>query len=224
MLFFYLNSNRELITLTYNKEEYWSKFAYIYDENQKYVVGEAILKSIIGRLSQESGLGTLIEFGCGAGFFTKALAKNARRVIATDLSDELLEIAEKQLREYQNVIVEKADCENSKYPEGEFDTVVMANLVHVIQHPLMAIQESHRILKDGGLLLVISFTTYTMNWFERLKMGIRFLRTWGKPPRFSRELSPDYLCSMVESAGFQVEEVQLMGDKVKALYLKGRKR
>jgi hypothetical protein len=87
----------------------------------------------------------------------------------------------------------------------------------------MALQESHRILKDGGLLLVISFTTYTMNWFERLKIGIRFLRKWGRPPRFSRALSPDDLCSMVESAQFRVEDIQLIGEKTKALYLKGRK-
>ena len=208
----------------YKKEEYWSKFAKNFDENQKHVVGEVILQTIIDRLSEESDLGTLIEFGCGAGFFTKVLAKNARRVIATDLSDELLAIARNQLKDYQNVVVEKADCEKPKFPSGKFDSVVMANLIHVIEHPLTALQESYRVLKDGGLLLVVSYTTYDVNWFEKLKMGIRFLRTWGKPPRSLRKLSPNELYSIVESAGFKVEEVQLMGDKIKALYLKGRKR
>ena len=168
-------------------------------------------------------MGELIEFGCGAGFYTKILAKNARRVIATDLSDEMLAIARKELKNYQNVIVEKADCERPNFPDGKFDCVVMANLVHVIENPLIAFQESRRILKDGGLLLIVSYTTYGVNWFEKLKMGIRFLRTWGMPPRFLRKLSPKELCSIVESAGFRVEEVELIGNKAKSLYLKGRK-
>jgi hypothetical protein len=55
-----------------------------------------------------------------------------------------------------------------------------------------------------------------MNWFEMMKMGIRFFRRCGKPPAYSKgKLSPEELCSLVESAGFKVEEVQLMGIKQK---------
>jgi len=208
----------------YKKEEYWSRFANTFNEDQKYIVGEAIQQTLIERLSKESNLGTLVEFGCGAGFYTKVLAKNASHVIATDLSDEMLAIAKTQLKDCQNVIVEKADCEKPDFPSGKFSSVFMANLIHVIEHPSIALQESYRILKDGGLLLVLSYTPYSVKLFEKIKMGIRFLRKWGKPPSYYRNPSPDELCSLVESAGFQVEEVQLVGDKVKALYLKGRKR
>jgi len=170
-------------------------------------------------------LGELIEFGCGAGFFTKDIAANASYVMATDLSDEMLAIARTQLEDLQNVTVEKADCEKTDFPDGKFSSVFMANLVHVIENPLITLQESYRILKDGGLLLVISYTPYGVKRFEKIKMVIRFMRKWGKPPGCYRSLSPDELRSLVESAGFQVEEVQLMGgDKAKALYLKGRKR
>ena len=179
------------------------------------------------RLSGESGLGELIEFGCGAGLFTKVLAENASHVMATDLSDEMLAVARTQLKDWQNVTVEKADCERTVFPDEKFGSVFMANLIHVIENPSVALQESYRILKDGGLLLVIDYTAYGMRWFEKMKMGIRVLRKWGKwgkQPAYSKgNLSPDELCSLVESAGFKVEEVQLMGEKMKALYLKGRK-
>jgi len=208
----------------YKKEEYWHKFANTFDEDQKYIVGEVIQQALMERLSGESGLGELIEFGCGAGFFTKVLAENASHVMATDLSDEMLAVARTQLKDWQNVIVEKADCEKTDFPDGKFGSVFMANLIHVIENPSIALQESYRILKDGGLLLVVDYTGYGMKWFEIMKMGIRFLRKWGKPPAYFAKLSPDELCSLVESAGFKVEEVQLMGDKIKALYLRGRKR
>ena len=66
-----------------------------------------------------------------------------------------------------------------------------------------------------------------MKRFEMMKMGIRYLRKWGKrgkpPGYFQGKLSPDELRSLVESAGFKVEEVELIRGKMNCLYLKGRK-
>jgi ubiquinone/menaquinone biosynthesis C-methylase UbiE len=209
----------------YNKEKYWSKFANTFDEDQAYIVGGAVQRqAIIDRLSGERDLGELIELGCGAGFYTKVLAANASHVMATDLSDEMLAVARTQLKDLQNVTVAKADCEKTAFPDGKFSSVFMANLIHIIENPLKTLQESYRILKNGGLLLIVNHTGYGMKWFEIMKMGIRFLRRWGKPPPYSKsKLSPDELRSLVESAGFKVEEVQLIGDRSKAIYLKGRK-
>ncbi|HEY31934.1 MAG TPA: class I SAM-dependent methyltransferase [Dehalococcoidia bacterium] len=211
----------------YRKEEYWSRFANNFNDDQTYVVGEAVQQAIFERLSGESGLGELLEFGCGAGFFTKALAENASHVMATDLSDEMLAVARTQLKDCQNVVVEKTDCERTNFTDEKFDSVFMANLVHVIESPSTVLQESCRILKGGGLLLIVDYTGYGMKRFEIMKMVIRYLRKWGKagkPPGYFRgRLSPDELCSLVESAGFKVEEVQLLGDKMKALYLRGKK-
>jgi len=208
----------------YKKEKYWSKFANTFDEDQTYIVGEPVQQAVLERLSGESDLGELLELGCGAGFYTKVLAANASRVMATDLSDEMLAVARTQVKDLQNVTVAKADCEKTAFPDGKFSSVFMANLVHVIENPSITLKEAYRILKDGGLLLIVNYTGYGMKWFEVMKMGIRFFRRWGKPPAYSQgKLSPDELRSLVESAGFKVEEVQLMGDKTKALYLRGRK-
>ena len=207
-----------------HKEKYWSKFARTYNEDQEYVVGRAILKAIIKRLFEEPDLGEVIEFGCGTGFFTKAIAKKARNVFATDLSDEMLEMARIQLKEFQNITIQKANCEDTSFPSGRFDTVFMANLIHVLINPIKTLQESNQILKNGGLLLIVDFTGYSMNWFEKMKLGIRYLRKWGRPPRYARNnLSPDELAYFVENVDFEIEEVQIMGDKTKALYLRGRK-
>jgi len=207
-----------------HKEEYWSKFAYTYDEDQEYVVGKTILQAIIKRLSREGDLGEVVEFGCGTGYFTKEIAKKASHVIATDLSDEMLEMARIQLKEFRNITIQKANCEDTSFPSGRFDNVFMANLIHVVGNPTKALQESHQILRNGGLLLIVDFTGYGMNWFEKMKLGIRYLKKWGMPPRYAQNnLSPDDLASFVENVDFRVEKVQLIGDRTKALYLRGRK-
>jgi len=169
-------------------------------------------------------LGEVVEFGCGTGYFTKAVAKNAKHVIATDLSEEMLEMAKKQLKEFRNVTVQKADCEERFFPAESIDTIFMANTIHVIDNPLKALQQSYQILKYGGLLLIVSYTDYGLDWFEKMELGIRYLLRFGvSPPYGLRNYSPQELGFFVESVGFKVEGIQLIGYKPKALYLKGRK-
>jgi ubiquinone/menaquinone biosynthesis C-methylase UbiE len=38
------------------------------------------------------------------------------------------------------------------YPDGSFDTVFAANLMHVISDPAKAVAEARRVLKVGGRL------------------------------------------------------------------------
>jgi len=211
--------------IKYKKEEYWDNLAQTLNEDQTYIVGMGTQQAIIKRLSGENDLGELMEFGCGAGYFTKAVAKNARHVTATDFSDEMLAMARTQLKDLQNVTVEKADCKKTTFPSGKFDSVFMANLIHIIENPSTTLKEGHRILKDDGLLLLVDYTMHGMRGFEKMKSGIRYLKKWGKPPdNFRGDLSPDEFKSLVESEGFKVEDVQVIGDKIKAIYLKGRKK
>lgn len=210
--------------MTEQEEEYWGKFAPTYDNDQEYIVGKAILQAITAKLREECDLGEVIEFGCGAGYFTKVIAGKARHVIATDLSDQMLEVARIQLQKFQNITIQKANCEDTYFPSGRFDSVFMANLIHVVENPMNVFQESHQILRNGGLLLIVDFTGYGMNWFEKMKLGIRYLKKWGMPPRYVRHnLSPDELVFFVKNIDFKVEEVRLLGDKTKALYLRGTK-
>ena len=125
--------------IDYKKEEYWSKFASTFNEDQKYIVGGAVQQALKERLSEESYLGELIEFGCGAGLYTKDIATNASHVMATDLSDEMLAVARTQLKDWQNVTVERADCNKTDFPDGRFGSVFMANLIHVIENPSIAL-------------------------------------------------------------------------------------
>jgi len=133
-------------------------------------------------------------------------------------------MAKKQLKEFRNVTAQKADCEKRSFPLESVDTVFMANIIHAIENPLRALQQSYQILKYGGLLLIVSYTDYGMNWFEKMELGIRYLSKFSVPPYGLRNYSPEELSFLVESVGFKVEGIQLLGYKPKALYLKGRKK
>ena len=204
----------------------WGKTADKFNEISEYVVGKTINKNISEKLSKEKKLGEVMEFGCGTGYFTKIIAKNAEHIITTDVSEEMLEVAKRELKDYRNISFQIADCKTTNFPDKKFDTVLMVNLLHVIKNPTQALKESYRILKPEGLLIAVDLTGYGMKKFEMLKLGFRYLRKIGKPPKADKSnLSPDDLESLAEKAGFKVEENELLGDKdnIKALYFKGIK-
>ena len=206
-------------------EDYWGRFADGYDEGVDFIVGNAIQKELLKLMSEEHELGNVIEFGCGTGYFTRVIAKNAKHVIATDISDDMLEKARTQLKDLKNITLRKIDCENTKIHPNKFDTVFMANVIHFIKDPNKALLVSHGILNTGGLLLLVDYTGYGMKLSDKMKLGMRFFRVCGMPPRhFKTNLSPDDLCTIVKNAGFMIEDIQLIGNRTKALYLKGRKK
>ena len=205
-------------------EGYWSRFAHTYDRDGEYVVGRPVIEAIVERLRRERRLGEVLELGCGTAFFTKVIAENSELVIATDLSEEMLEVARRQLSGLGNAWVQTADCERTAYPNERFDSLFLANVLHVIDNPARCLKESYRVLRDGGLLLVVDFTLHGMQRFEKMKTGIRYLQRWGIPPRRGRsDLSCEELACLVESAGFVVDKLELIEAGSNALYLKGRK-
>jgi len=131
--------------------------------------------------------------------------------VATDLSDEMVEVAKIRLSRFPNVTVQKADCCRTSFPSARFDTVLMVNLIHVIENPSAALGESYRILRNGGKLLVASGTGYGAKESDVKRRVTRFLERWGMPPSsYQPNLSPDRLASLVKDAGFRVDGVQLI--------------
>jgi ubiquinone/menaquinone biosynthesis C-methylase UbiE len=209
----------------HREEHCWSRFAKSYDRDGEYVVGKSILNAIEEKLSKEKSPGNAIEFGCGTGYFTRAIARNASHVVATDLSDKMLEVARAQLREFKNITIQEADCTDTPFSAASFDSVFMVNLIHVVDNPSQCLQESHRILRKGGSLIVVDLTGYRLSFSKKMKLGFRYLRTWGLPTRRGQnDMSPEALVFLVESAGFTVADAELLRDGANALYLKGKKK
>jgi 2-polyprenyl-3-methyl-5-hydroxy-6-metoxy-1,4-benzoquinol methylase len=168
-------------------------------------------------------LGEAAELGCGSGYFTETIARKCKSIVASDLSDTLLEVARTRLHEHPKVTIQKENCMETTFPPETFDSVFMANLIHVVETPGDAIRECHRILRSGGVIIIVTFTGCGMKLWEKIKMGARFSRAWGRPPSHRYSLSPEQLTSMMEDAEFVVETSKLIGQRTKALYAVGRK-
>lgn len=210
-------------TETINAEKDWSATATHFDVLQDYVVGDHTTQLVLSKLASIESLGEVLELGCGNGTFTRAVADNARKIVATDCSPEMAAAAGQRLHGLDNVSVEVANCYQTEYPDQAFDTVFMANLIHVVERPDLAVAESRRLLRPGGRLLLLSFTMDGMKLRHAIPMIFRYLKAFGKPPKKATPFKLDSLCDFVQQNGFAVEHRELLGDKSKAMLVLARR-
>ena len=64
----------------------------------------------------------------------------------------MLKNARKELGKLQNITTQKADCGATHFQSERFDTLFIANTIHVIKNPSKALLEGYRILKGGSSL------------------------------------------------------------------------
>jgi len=209
----------------YNKEIYWSQFSSEYEEKQSYVTGQEVITVAREELLKESNLGTVLELGCGTGLYTETLHKVATKILASDLSDEMIVAATQKRGNLENVTFMKADALNLPFDQDRFDTVFMANFIHIIGDPERVIKESRRVLKEGGKIIMTSFALDEMSFFNRILIAIRYFRAFGKPSRESlkEKVSKERIEDLLLSHGFRISKSKLIGNKAKAIYISGIK-
>jgi ubiquinone/menaquinone biosynthesis C-methylase UbiE len=100
---------------------------------------------------------TLLDAGCGTGWFSAAAANRGAVVTSMDLGPNLLsEVAKKC--ESERVI---GSILEMPFEDGSFDVVVSSEVIEHVPHPFDAIAELVRVLKPGGILVV---TTPNRKW------------------------------------------------------------
>jgi ubiquinone/menaquinone biosynthesis C-methylase UbiE len=95
-----------------------------------------------------------LEIGCGTGAFARELAKRCRRVIALDMSAEMIRVARSRSRQFNNLEYQLADATTWEFPQSRFDYICsIATLHHVQQRELLV--KMRDALKPGGALAVL---------------------------------------------------------------------
>lgn len=203
------------------KEKYWSRFADDFEKRVDYIVGKGDMAIIKNFLSEQKNLGKTLELGCGSGTYSEILMNESEHLTASDASDEMVAVSKKRFRGRDGIIVEKADCFNLPYPDSAFDTIFMANLLHIIPEPEKAVAEGVRVLKKDGKMIVLSLTSEGMTLFNKLGMIYRYLKTFGKPSPFARTLTVNKTEEMLKNCGLSIRKGSLIGRKCKAIFIRG---
>jgi ubiquinone/menaquinone biosynthesis C-methylase UbiE len=95
-----------------------------------------------------------LDIGCGTGAFSRLLASRSKHVIALDLSQEMIRVAQAHSADFQNIRFEVADAMTWSFPNGYFDCIATIATLHHLQTEefVSMIKQS---LKVGGTLIVM---------------------------------------------------------------------
>jgi phosphatidylethanolamine/phosphatidyl-N-methylethanolamine N-methyltransferase len=107
----------------------------------------------ISSLEIKSGDRILIV-GAGTGLDLEFMPNDCD-IIATDITPSMIERVKRRNRKLKrNVQAIVMDGQNLKFPDNSFDKVILHLILAVIPDPIKCIQESERVLKQGGEIVV----------------------------------------------------------------------
>lgn len=196
------------------KARFWNRIAgqYAKDPIADLAGYERTLQRVQALLSTEHDV---LEIGCGTGTTALRLAPATRRLVATDVAEQMLAIAGEKLarQPIPQLQFQLADAEAPVAEQGTYDAVLAFNLLHLVTDLPQALSAAISALKPGGLLIS---KTPCLNEMNPLipKLALPLLRAIGKAPPVlcfdARQLQ-----AAMTAQGLQILAVERHGSKGK---------
>lgn len=174
----------------------WDKLSPFYDMFETIYNGKCfkgIAKEITNHVSEND---IVLECACGTGLLTVPMAKKCKKLIATDYSVGMLKQTEKKVKNYSNTKLEQASILDLPYSEHLFDVVVAANVIHLLDNPIVALNEMKRVCKIGGTIII---PTYINENKKNAMVAAKLLSKTGV--NFKRQFNLDSYKSFFKEVG-----------------------
>lgn len=163
---------------------------------------EATARALIGLLS----LGDVVDLACGDGVLAELVAERADSVTCVDVSPTVIAAARKRLCNIANVRFVEADMHASGLPSARYDHVFLMHALAYTREPKAVLQETARLLKPGGRLIVAALAEHTheetMRAYDHVNLGI----------------SPDKLRRLLGGCGYAVESCRISSHEPRPPY------
>lgn len=169
--------------------------------------GGADLALLTELLAEQPG-GTVLDLGCGAGHCTYVAAQTAERVIALDLTEEMLNIVASEAAERNLTHVETTlgDVMALPFEDGAIDTVVSRFSAHHWPELPLPLAETRRVLGPGKRAIFIDVVAPDVPVADTWLQALELLRD----PSHVRDYSVREWEQYAHDAGFTTARVERM--------------
>ncbi|RBY97731.1 SAM-dependent methyltransferase [Blastococcus sp. TF02-8] len=116
-----------------------------------------VARAQLRRLGLPTSWGRVLDFGCGAGRLSQALAEHAQEVVGVDVSAPMLETARALDRSGGRVSFVLNEAPDLRaFPDSAFDLVYTERVLQHLPRPLLEtyLTEFARVLRPGGVAVV----------------------------------------------------------------------
>jgi ubiquinone/menaquinone biosynthesis C-methylase UbiE len=110
----------------------------------------------------------LADIGCGTGSLTLELARVAKKVVAVDLSQEMIRRAKllTKERDISNVEFRRGDAEKLPLATQSVDAAFCVMVLHFLEHPERAVRELCRVTRTGGSVILLDLVSHQQEWMR----------------------------------------------------------
>jgi ubiquinone/menaquinone biosynthesis C-methylase UbiE len=148
------------------------------------------------------------DLGAGEGTLSQLLAKRARKVIAIDNSERMVEVGTQLAREhgFTNLEYRLGDLEDPPIAENSIDLAIFSQTLHHANSPQKALAAAWRVLRSGGRLVVVDLLAHSFEQAKELYADL-----W-------LGFSEVELLRLLEQTEFQDAEVQVVARELVSPY------
>jgi len=148
-----------------------------------------VLTAHLNRYGEQLRGAKVLDFGCGERPFDFFFSRFEAQSVACDLQQNPFGTVD---------VVLDREARKLPFDTGVFDVVCLFDVLEHIEDDLALLSEFHRVLKDGGLLL----------------LSVPFMYRFHEIPHDYRRYTPTGLRHVLSRSGFDVEEVSPMGSAI----------
>ena len=159
-----VEQDREALRLAVRRRQ--DKMRRYFDElagkfGRQYVPGRS-WKGIAEALLKLMPPMVIADLGAGEGTISQLMAQRAKRVIAIDNSEKMIEFGSELARKHGigNLEYRLGDLEDVPIRAGTVDLAFLSQALHHAVHPERAVAEAWRILKPGGKIAVLDLNRH----------------------------------------------------------------
>lgn len=119
----------------------------------------------------------ICDLCCGSGDTIELLANKSKEIVGIDASEEMVKICNEQFNKKPNIKIILSSATNIKSKKGYFDYVIITMGLHHIKDKGDVIDETYRILKpEGKLILIDKYYTNKFKYYltEISKLSFKF--------------------------------------------------
>jgi ArsR family transcriptional regulator len=139
----------------------WHRIRSLYVDEREV---EAALSEIIAAAGPQD----LLDIGTGTGRMIEILGPRVVHALGIDQSREMLAVARVNLERtsLENSMVRLGDMYQLPLPDAAFDAAVIHQVLHYADRPAAAIAEAARVLRPGGVLVVVDFAPHSLEFLR----------------------------------------------------------
>lgn len=116
-------------------------------------------------MASQKPKGKLLEIGCSMGTDLLQLARSGFDVTGIDLTEEGIRLAKLRFTLYNHqASLMVSDAEDLPFDDNTFDIVYSFGVLHHTPDTQGAINEVYRVLKPGGLAVIMLYNKYSFNY------------------------------------------------------------